>query len=504
MTYSPPTLAQRLTGWVARWMYADPLMLGAGGTVYGATRLYDARNALSAMAAFPWVLACLETISTDLSGLPLIAVERAPNGKRNILTEHPLLDLLERPSPQSSGVEMRRQLYVDFAAVREAYIRRIGEPGEMGSVLTRLHPVDCEPQVNTSTGLIESFKWGSRYLSPGEVLMIRGPGWDRGIRSARAVSPIQALESGLLAAREARDHAQKSAKRGQIQMLLKPSDPIAQFGEEGVKRVVDAWVKAAEEGNGVFVLNRALDAIPLSLSPRELEFSKLSTDVRDETLAVFGVPPSIVGIPGANYGTSRQEARTYWERRAKDAALFDAALSRWTGNPRITIEHDLTDVEALQSTRTERQQRASAWVTGFGVKPADAAAYEDFPDAPIDPNLTAADVASLRPNAPPVTEPQESRAMAAVREWQAGAAERMALHAAEGGDVAVLLDLEAGLLRACLVRAGFAADVAQSRARQYAQIAVDAVRLALDTSAAVEVSKVRVFERRFAEAICSE
>lgn len=492
-----------LAATVTRWLYPDPLRIGSASAVEGATSLYDARNALSAMAAFPWVKACVDVISTDLSGVPLVAVRMGDDGQREVLTDHPVLDLLRRPSPQTGGVAMRRQLYADYTMTGEAYIRVIGLAGgrlDAAPVALRLHPGDLEPQIDPQTGLIGWYKWGSKRLEVSEVLMVRGLGWERGIRSSRAVSAIQALESGLKASQEARNHARKSAARGQIQFVLKPSDPLAMFGPGGVQAVVDAFDEAAKAGRGTIVLNRSLDLMPMSLSPRDLEFSKLSDDVRTEVLAVFGVPPTVVGLPGANYGTARQEARTYWERLGHIARLFDDEFSRLTGDPRVRIEHDLTDVEALQTSRTERQQRASVWVTAFGVPPQQAARYEGFDDAPVPADVSADDVRAPRPNAAPTIEPQEERAIA-VRSWQQAAAGRLAVHIADGGDVGALAELEAHQLAGLLERAGVPRDEAVRRGRTAAGVMAESVRLALDTAGDCEVSTLRVFGPDFARMV---
>lgn len=503
------SLTARALATIQRWLYPDPLQMGVGGSTQPAHSLYDARNALSAMAAFPWVLACLDVISTDLSGVPLVAVRETANGGREIVRDHPVLSLLRRPSPQTGGVAMRRQLYADYAAVRESYIRVIGQRPdgsiEPGAVMLRLHPYDVEPQVNTSTGLIQWFRWGdAQKLQPSEVLMIRGIGWERGVRSARAVSPIQALSAGLLASKEARDHARKSAKRGQIQFMVTPSDPLAMFGPGGVAAIVDEFNKAAESGSGVIVLNRALKLDQLSISPRELEFAKLSEEVRNEILAVFGVPPTIIGIPGASYGTARQEARVYWERLGAIARLFDDEFSRLTGDPRVRIEHDFTDVEALQTSRTERQMRASVWVTGFGVSPRAAAAYEGFDDAPIPATVTADDVRAPRPNAAPVIEPQEDRAFRAVRGWLDGVRIRAPINLHDGIDSKALADLEAHRLRADLLSAGLEFSDANDRAKSTAWLVVEAVRLAMgsvDDGGTMEVHHLRVFGDDFARMV---
>jgi hypothetical protein len=298
-----------------------------------------------------------------------------------------------------------------------------------------------------------------------------------------------------MAAKEAREHARKSAEQGQIRFVLKPSDSLAMFGKTGVEAIVGEFDAAAKSGRGVIVLNRALDLQPISLSPRDLEFSKLSDDVRDEVCAVFGVPKSILGAgTGSSYGASRQDARTYWERLGSIARLFDDEFSRLTGDPRVRIEHDLTDVEALQTSRTERQMRASVWVTGFGVNPREAAEYEGFDDAPIDPSITAADVRAPRPNAPPEPiEPQEDRALAAVQSWQRGAPDRLT----SAPDPETARMVEAGVLAAGLVSAG--CDPARSS--EVASWAADVAVACVDGAPVDGLHEMRVFSRSFAVAV---
>lgn len=491
---------------VLRWLYPDPLLAdtAGGGETMGARTLYDARNALSTIAAFPWVLACVEVISTDLSGVPLVAVRTDPQtGARTIERDHPVLDLLRRPSPQTGGVAMRRQLYADFALCREAYIRIMGRPGVDG-VAIRIHPADIEPQIDPATGLIDHYEWGKFKIRPSEVLMIRGIGWERGVRSARAESPVHALEPGLLAAQDARKFARKSAQNGRLEMLLKPTDPVAQFGSSGVQAIKDMYLAAKRDGSGAFVLNRAIDAVPLSISAREMEFSELDTRVRDEVLAVMGVPPVLVGLPGANYGTARQQSRTYWERRKHDARLFDDEFSRLTGDPNVRIEHDFTDVEALQTSRTERQQRASIWVTAFQVPPKAAAAYEGFDDAPIPESAAPADSRAPRPSAPTVNEPQEARS--AVARWLDGAAARYQERAIVGDMAPEVQALEAGALTADLLRAGVGRKLATQIATDASAIVYESVSTIVDTSGAdgvLGIRTLRCFGPEFARLICS-
>ena len=495
------TLFGRLLAPVTRWLYQEPELLGgsSGTSAQAARELYNAKNAMSAIAAFPWVFTCVEVISVALSGVPLIAVRIDPKtGNRTILPSHPVLDLLKRPSPQSSGVAMRRQMYADFTLTRESPMRVMGTPGVDG-VAIRLHPNDVTPVVNERTGLVDHYAWGEQKIPPGEMFMVRGIGWESGIRAARAESPIHPLEKGLKADQAARVFAQKAAQSGQLEIMLKPSDPVAQFGKNGVKAVTDMYLTAKRAGHGMMVLNRALDVVPLSINSRDMEFPQLHVDVRDETLAVFGVPPIMVGLPGANYGTAREQSRTFWEKRAHDAQLFDDEWSRLTGDPNVRIEHDFSAVLALQTARTERQDRAEKWVVGFGVPPAKAAAYEGFEDAPIDPAVTAEDVSAMRPSAPTVAEPQDTKAL--IEGWLKGAAGRYQMLAGAG-----LLDhsaavVEAGILTSALSANGLDPAYAARYAAEIAQTVHDAVASVVDasgTDGVIGIKSLRVFGPEFA------
>lgn len=513
MVAQRPPIVARIADTVRSWLYPDPLLAdwaSSGGAPMVAHELYDPRKALSSMAAFPWIWACANLIATDLSGVPLVAVTIDPATGRVLKREreHPVLDLFRRSRRGTGGVAMRRQIYTDFALCQEASLRVIGTPGVDG-IAYRLHPEDMEPYVDPATGLIDYFEWGGKRLPRDEVLWIRGIGWERGVRAARAESPIRSLENGLLASQEARKFARKAAKSGRVEFIIRPIDAVAQFGRSSVKAIKDMIVGARSDGTGVMILNRALDVTPISLSAREMEFSELDTRVRDEVLAVMGVPPVLVGLPGANYGTARQQSRTYWERRKHDAKLFDDEFSLLTGDPFVRIEHDFTDVEALQPTRTERLARVQQHVA-MGMPVAAAYHFEGFHDAPVDESTQPI---SMRPPqvAPTVTEPQEdngdqsrSAALQAVRSWQFGAAVRYqerVLSVDHGESLGAFALQEATTLCLDLINAGVPDGEAQRLSAHAAAIAQDSVSTIVDTSDAdgvLGIRTLRVFGVEFA------
>jgi HK97 family phage portal protein len=497
-----PNVIERARQWLARMLVPSPLYVASGASI-GVQAQYSARTAMSAAAAFPWVWAAVQAIATDLSGLPLRAQrERVrTEGSRRIVSfeyddTHPILRLLQKPNPQQSGVRFRRQVYADFVLTGNAYVWRIGQGP--GTVLQRLHPAHVSPQVNPRTGLVDSYLWGQQVIPADQLLHIADISWTDDTSAVLGESVIRCLHDGLVAQQESRKQAARAAKRGRLEMLLSPTDPVANMGPEASQRLKDAYEGAVQRGDGVVVLNKAIEATPLSFSPRELEYQVLNEQVRDETSAAMGVPPVRLGLPTANYGTAKQQMRQYTERLQRIAALFDDEISRLVVGEDVRIVHDFTDVEALQSSYTERQMRASVWVTGFGVSPAAAARYEGFDDAPVPEDATPDDVRAPRRPATPVEEPQAAgfALELAVSRYLAQAADRYQMAALDGELDDAWQLVERGRLLAALEGAGVAPERAASAAAHVTGLLAETVRQYAETreaDAALGVRTLRAF-----------
>ena len=109
---------------------------------------------------------------------------------------------------------------------------------------------------------------------------------------------------------------------------------------------------------------------------------------RESISAVMGVPPTVLGLPAANYATSRQQAINYWTNQIKKGKQLGELLTLIAQrfNPDYRIEHDYSGVEALQSVRTEQLNRVQLHILN-GIDPQAAYAAEglDFPSVQPDP-----------------------------------------------------------------------------------------------------------------------
>lgn len=383
---------------------------------------YPVRNSLAAMARFPWVQACVRARASDMAGLPLIAVEVQPDGSYERLDSHPVLDRLARPSQYQSGYSLRSQLYVDHSLTATAFLWL------RDSLLwQRLHPSKAQP-VADKYGLMHGVRLDNGpVLGPDELLYIGDISIGDEADAAIGTSRMEALHADLVSIWASRQHTTRQAKRGMPDFLLSAQDADAGLGTpDGLRKLVEGLEQRLRDGLSFLATTEAVKVTPLQLTPRDLEYGELEKRVIDRILATFDVPPVRVGREGANYGTAKQQMRNYWMSLLNGPIrLFDDAFSMLTGSDTIRIIHDLSKVEALQASYTDRLQRVKDWVE-LGATPDGAARYEGFVDAPVTSEAPKEETSTpfrRRPAEEP-DEPQRAVPPSELHRYLQGAAER--------------------------------------------------------------------------------
>lgn len=382
----------------------------SGSSGAGAQPDYPLEASEVAFATNPWVYTCIQAIATDLSGVPLVA-ETGTGINRKQDSDHWLLRLIERPHPKLGGRKFRKQLVADLAGYRTAYIRvwrdTSGRPYQLG----RIHPSTIKAKL-TSDGEVIGWLIGQRTLQWNEVRQIADISLSSSESFVYGESPIRALSLGLQVDRDSRRHAGRSAKRGRLEMMVSPTEQGVSLGKDQIAKVTEGYRDAVENGHGLYVVGMGMNASPLSLSAREAEFLGILDRSRAEVLAAFGVPETRAGGPAANYGTSKQQMRMYWETLQGMAALIDDELSALADDG-VRIRHVFNQVESLQTSRTEQQSRGATWIQAFGLSAQDAARYEGFVDmpAPVREPMGAAPIAPSQDTNPPADEPHVVRAV---------------------------------------------------------------------------------------------
>ena len=372
---------------IIHWLKPTTPQLGTDYAVAGAAGVPDdIPQAMSAYGAFPWVVACLRAITTDLGGVPLV-VEQRRGGKWTAVEGHPLQELLEQPTVASPGVLWRAQQLVDLYLTGNAYTLQVYASRLLS--LPRLHPERVELYAD-ETRAVAGYRYSAgivvSYMAA-DVMHVRLSSYAAGPQGEYGQGLIKALTPELNADLRASALAANVARRGRPDVIVSPTDG-AMLSRESIQRIKEAWNKLMSDG-GALVLDGSVKVDMPAFTPRDMEFQASRTWTRDTILAAFGVPPTRVGLPTANYATAREQSQVYWDNLRGVAALLDAGwrqlARRWYGRD-IRVRHDFSAVPILQDVRNAQLGRVSQWVL-LGADPAKAAEYEGLTGHPLDPGL---------------------------------------------------------------------------------------------------------------------
>lgn len=398
----------------------------------GAAPVLDtyALAAMSAWGRFPWVYRCATVIAQDVSSLPLYVVRWTPEpdghdgpGRSTTTYRHPALDLLHRPAPGVTGSALRRQLAVDLVVAGNAYVRRVSIRGR--AALVRLHPHAVSPIVDPANGVIVGYDVRAltgvaERVTSSQIAHIRGPSWSDAYDQAIGYPATHALDTTLRTEEAASRQARISAQRGRLEMLLTPTGTET-YGAEAIQRLKSSYDEAAKRGDGAYFVGHGITATPLTGTARDAQSIEHREANRIDVCGAYGVPPTIAGLPGANHGTAREEARGYWERTVRPIGLLiEEGLTALLLPASTTerIEHDYSGVVALQVARADQLSQAVVLVRDLGATPRAALDYMGFDDAPAGQAPGA--VSAVRPGRDPSEEPRDEVFVASLLARLAG------------------------------------------------------------------------------------
>jgi len=297
--------------------------------------------------------------------------------------EHPLLDLIGRPSPAHAGADFLEAWYGFLLVAGNAYVEAVAAGGRLRE-LHVLRP-DRMKVVPGADGWPEAYE----YTAGGATVRFEeepAPGV-RPILHVRlfhpandhyGMSPIEAAASAI--------DLHNTAARWNKALLdnsARPSGALVYSAGEGrmtgeqfqrLKLELEQGFQGAKQAGRPLLLEGGLDWKPLGLSPKDMDFVEAKNAAAREIALALGVPPMLLGIPGDNTYSNYQEAtRNFWRQSVLPLVNRTAqALSAWLGpafgalpearKQNLALKPDLDQVEALSAEREAlwaRVERAS-------------------------------------------------------------------------------------------------------------------------------------------------
>jgi len=135
-----------------------------------------------------------------------------------------------------------------------------------------------------------------------------------------------------------------------------------ELSDESFERM-DRQIRADHSGvssvGKPLLLEAGADYKAVQLPPKEMEYIRGREFTRDELLALLRVPPTVAGVPSANFATARIEERRFWTQAIMPALsqLAWAIDTMFFPEEDIVTRFDFSNIAALQEEETEKENR---------------------------------------------------------------------------------------------------------------------------------------------------
>lgn len=350
--------------------------------------------------------ACISMTAQSSASCPLL-LSRGKGKKRELIEDHPLLDLLNRPNPWQNLQWLIESAVTFYQIAGNVFIESVG-PSRKGAPPLELwvHRPDRMKVVPGPMGTPQAYV----YTVDGrekrwEVDPIRGTSNILHVRSFHPLNDWYGMgmtEPSAYAIdrhNEAGKHNMSVLQNGAVPSGALTFKPVTVAGnvvntpkeviQAAEERLKERYAGARNAGKPM-VLGGNVDWTPFGMTMEDLQLDASKLDAARDICIAYGVPIELL-LPGQSTFNNKREAKLgyYEETVIPTTEVLLSFLSPWLAakfdDPELTLEIDLDGVEAL-SLRREIRQTNTTKLYDSGVITRDEARealqYEPQPDMP--------------------------------------------------------------------------------------------------------------------------
>ncbi len=332
------------------------------------------------------VVACLNVLATSFAEPRPLVYQDTDAGDFEFVKEHPIVKLLERPNPFTSGNLLAHYIVTSLSAYGDAYLYK--NRNQDGNVveLVPLMPNLVEPKGNEDT-LITHFKYspygglgGNSIVVPtNDIVHIRN-GIDPN-NHRRGFAPLKSVLREILGDEAAGQYAAALLHNMAVPgVILSPKDDQMGGPSKEEAEAISAMYKQKFGGKNrgaPMVLSGAMNVEVVSFSPDQMNLAELRKIPEERVSAVLGVPAILAGLgaglDAATYNNTRELREFFTEQKLvplwKSVAseLTHQLLRKDFSSQELHIKYNLDDVRALSQDKDDVYKRMNTAVSGGWV-----------------------------------------------------------------------------------------------------------------------------------------
>lgn len=267
-----------------------------------------------------WVYAAVSAKARFCAALPWV-LKRKRKGKDEVIGEHEVLDLMERPAPGVTWSDFAEACvtYLELAGRLPIEKSRDGESDSAGPV-KQLHPLQPhKTKVIVSgskgiTGFVYSPDLSPQKFDASDVCYLT---YFDPLREFGGVGGMYPAWVSNLLDRNAREWNARFFKNGaHPDGIVMADKQIAPAIKARIEADFLGRHKGTRKGRGVEVLEHGMKFQEVGITHRELQFDRMMRMSREEIHAAFGVPPVLSGLlADVNYATAQVQLSIFRDHR---------------------------------------------------------------------------------------------------------------------------------------------------------------------------------------------
>ncbi len=322
-----------------------------------------------AYEAHVWCYACGNVIASNLAGIDYLPYRRDKDGQWAVYADHPFNELLRRPNPYMTSLNLKELTFLSLEFTGNAYWAF--ERDKSGKIF-EVWPLPSSQvvPVSSKTRLIDHYLYdvnGQRIrYEYKDILNFRYANLNSMVYGQGSLAAAKNAVISDLYAEAYNKYFFKNS--GRPDAVLE-SDQTLQ--DDTLRRIRAAWKKMHEGAvnrGRTAILENGLKYKEINRTPKDLDFVLLRKLAREEVLAAFGVPPAMVGIfEYANYANTKEQIQIFWKQtlipkiRNVEETLTRASRQLFLDVDSV-FQADLAKVEALRFDEQVRSQTARTYV----------------------------------------------------------------------------------------------------------------------------------------------
>lgn len=299
-----------------------------------------------------WVYACANIISSKIAMLPIRIYTQNKAGETEYVTEHPFLDIVNRPSATVSKYNFIYLLNAYRELNGQSFIN-LGNDAGLPLTYEILPAHAMMPEQRENSGVISSWVLnGNRTIPASWLVHWMNP---NPLDPFVGLSPIQAVRMGIQGASDARvANAQIFRNGARLEGYWNAKEKMGAEEFERNATVIEAKYAGAENAHKTPVLTGGFEFKPFTLPMRDLEYTMGLKLTKEEICAAYSVPVVLMNTTDA---ATYNNLKTAKEQLFVDCILprltcitdgLDAMLHRYPGTEKMHVEFDLSGVSELK------------------------------------------------------------------------------------------------------------------------------------------------------------